>query len=363
VQEVSRVRSLETKAISAEAGTAPPPAGYNPADLVTDTTPLRVPPRLSADLMTGEVAPVVPLTPRASAAITGTGTLTAEATNTTAVDIAFDVSDPLVLRISTRLVAEIERHATGLRVRIVEAGPTSLRVEVYDQLRRQPAEFEAEVRLLRARLQSAARQIQEYKQILLAKEQEIDRLIVRIARGPAEPDRERLASILYCDVEGSATVEPQKKECLLSLLWAAGAMLAQQQVYMCNSWGDAVLFAFEDPNDALRGAFGLIKTLEAQGYRARAALTCGRVKPQHNLMRGRLDIIAGSVDEAARLEPAMKQLDDVSVLASEDFRKHHQLDEVAFGFEERQIRLEKPFGQRHAGERLPCYKAIDRRNL
>jgi XdhC Rossmann domain len=105
------------------------------------------------------------------------------------------------------------------------------------------------------------------------------------------------------------------------------------------------------------------RTLEAQGYRARAALTCGRAKLQHNLMRGRLDIIAGSVDEAARLEPAMKQLDDVSVLASEDFRKHHQLDEVAFGFEERQIRLEKPFGQRHAGERLPCYKAIDRRNL
>ena len=170
----------------------------------------------------------------------------------------------------------------------------------------------------------------------------------------------RLLRVLYFDIAGSATIEQHEKEDLLSLLWRSSALLARkQQVYMYNSWGDAVIFAFDAPDAALRCAFGLSKVLDAHGYRARAAATFGRVKLQHNPLRGSLDIISGSVDEAVRLEPAMKQLGDVRVLASESFRNHHQLDEVAFAFKEQKINLEKPFGNQRAGDRLRCYEAID----
>ena len=335
----------------------PPPMSDRPSGTTVITPPPEIPPQPAPMLRSG-VGSGTAEQGHPIAALQASGKV-----NTATVNIAFDASNPRVLELANKLVAEIERQASGLRVRILDAGPTSIRVDIRDEQRREPRQFEEEVKRLRARLKSATKQITSYKEMFIEKERQIEQFIIRAARGSADPDSEKFAAILYLDVAGSATIDEVEKARLFSLLWASSALLAKKQkVYTFNSWGDAVIFAFEDPNDALCGAFGLIQTLGAHRYRTRAALTFGRVKLVNNPLRGSLDIIAGSVDEAARLEPAMKQLDGVVALASEEFRNHHEIDDVAFKFNEHKVKLEKPQGQHRAGDHLVCYEVLDKRN-
>ena len=141
-------------------------------------------------------------------------------------------------------------------------------------------------------------------------------------------------------------------------------MLAEnERTYMRNSWGDAIIFAYDHPNAALRCAFGLSKTLEAHGHPARAALTFGPVRLVHNPIRGSLDIMADSVNEAARLEPAIKQLDGATVVAAEDFWSQPAVNETEFLFQQCSVRVEKVFASHAAGKILRCYKVTDKRNL
>lgn len=129
--------------------------------------------RLSVGLKTARSGSGVRVPLQASAAFAGTGTFGADAVR--AIDIALDASEPRVLAMATRLVAEIERHVTGFRVRIVEAGSTLIRVEIRDELHRQIKQFEEEVGPASTRLQSAADQIKQYRALLLQKDQGIEK--------------------------------------------------------------------------------------------------------------------------------------------------------------------------------------------
>jgi class 3 adenylate cyclase len=271
------------------------------------------------------------------------------------------------------LIKEAENHgvtAKNAKLYILEyatAREWRVAMKAIDGHRRHGKEAKREAERLRMRLQAADRQIGEYRSKLVAKEQEIERHIVRAARGSHQADRDVFASILFIlfiDIVGWSLVATRQREKIASLLWHSSMTLSENEVtYMSGSWGDAVVFAYDDPNAALRCAFGLSKTLGAHGYSVRAALTAGWISLIHNPIRGSLDIMADSVNEAARLEPAIKQLDGVSVVAAESFFSQARLDEKGFSFEECKMRAVKAFGISEAGAILRCYKVSDGRHL
>ena len=121
----------------------------------------------------------------------------------TAVDVFVErASDPIVVAIVTKLVNEIERQASGLKLKILETTLDSVRVKVIDNHQRRIKEIKRDTEILRVRLQAATKQIGEFRSILVAKEEEIERYIVRAARGANYADREVHASILYLDIAG-----------------------------------------------------------------------------------------------------------------------------------------------------------------
>ncbi|HTR83650.1 MAG TPA: hypothetical protein VMI56_04170 [Reyranella sp.] len=279
------------------------------------------------------------------------------------IKMPFDGSEPVVVSNIPRLIARIDSETGGLRVKLLRVDSTSIEMEIRDERNLAIEQFQREVQRLRERLAAAVKSLHEHRELLREKDSQIEKLLDHVAGGSGAYAKKIFAVILFLDVAGTSTMEEPQKSNLLSLLWNAGALLADRhRIYMRNSFGDGLVFAFENPNAALSCAFGLSQTLRGLHYQARAALTHGRVNLQRNPMRDAPDIVGYAVDEGARLEPAIKQLDHVDVLASAEFRNLPDIDENLFEFKECQVTFEKSQGNHSAGDLVTCFQVIDKRN-
>jgi len=269
------------------------------------------------------------------------------------------VPDPLASVLLDKVIAEIQRQRPELRIRVKSTQNSSmLAVEVVDVSSRSVVDFDKEVTALKSQLGASIKVIRDQQEIISALKSKIDRMAIRIANGD-EPDEKVLAAIVMLDVAGWSKLDRLKKKGLSALLsGVAQSILSEERddLFLVNTWGDALIAAFRSPNTALRSAFAFQRHLHFQQYDSRVVLSWGLVDLQYNHVRDAMDMIAESVDQAARLEPLVKiTAPRFTVLASPDFGNLPLVDRSQFHFELLELPLEKAFGDIPKGSLISCY--------
>ncbi|WP_407522735.1 adenylate/guanylate cyclase domain-containing protein [Methylobacterium oryzisoli] len=269
-------------------------------------------------------------------------------------------------RLLRQVVDEIERRHEGIAIGLKRNrdGTIQLDVRADPTLAKKLGSLEDEVLRLRRQVASAWARIREQNDEIEGLERRRDKLIASIATG-GEPERPRRAAILFMDVEGFSALDPGEKARIVEILWGVAALrIRGEDVAVCNTWGDAVMAVFNDPNAALHCAFDFVKSLQAVSLRGRVGLSYGRVLLKYNPLRNRDDVVGRSVDEAARLEPLVKEAgDNAAVLVTAPFDDLPDLDRSSFRFFPIRLRLRKGVGGLRAGETIPCLRVEDGRNV
>lgn len=128
----------------------------------------------------------------------------------------------------------------------------------------------------------------------------------------SSPPTRKMASIIFCDVKGySKLTEPQLKRFMQGSMSDIAAVLAKQKPFYVNTWGDAVVAAFDDPRKAaycglaLRDLFLAADWGEAElpQLRLRTAIHSGAVYVGMDPVLQREGITGTQIALAARLEP------------------------------------------------------------
>ncbi|MFF1495877.1 HEAT repeat domain-containing protein [Streptomyces sp. NPDC058304] len=127
-----------------------------------------------------------------------------------------------------------------------------------------------------------------------------------------DPPTRKMASIIFCDVKGySKLTEPQLKRFAQGTMSDISAVLAKQKPFYVNTWGDAIVAAFNDPRKAahcglaLRDLFLAADWGEAElpQLRLRTAIHSGAVYVGMDPILQREGITGTQIALAARLEP------------------------------------------------------------
>ncbi len=132
----------------------------------------------------------------------------------------------------------------------------------------------------------------------------------------------------------------------------AASLLKRRDGQHPNTWGDAVMAAFENPNDGLECAYKLVRHLEVDDLVARIGMSYGELTISYNAVRDALDISGPVMSEGARLEPMAEPSE---VLISKNLRYHPDVDEERFTFREQRRALKKDVGDHKEGEQIECY--------
>jgi len=163
----------------------------------------------------------------------------------------------------------------------------------------------------------------------------------------------RSMAVLFLDLQGFSRMNTDDANAALQALRShVSGLMRRFEADYPNTWGDAVVVAFEDPNEALKFACLLVQFLTVEGVGTRVGMSYGLLGVAFNEVREALDIAGEAVNEAARLEPLAAVGE---VLIADTLRYHPALQKEKFQFLMTQRRLTKGFGQFDAGEQLTCY--------
>jgi class 3 adenylate cyclase len=119
-----------------------------------------------------------------------------------------------------------------------------------------------------------------------------------------------------------------------------------------NTWGDAIVAGFGNPNDGLFLACKFIQHLGVEKIEARIGMSRGLVVVHYNELTKRMDIAGESINIGARLEPMAHSGE---ILISEELRYHPDVEEKRFIFTPEQRALKKAVGDQHQGAMIDCY--------
>jgi class 3 adenylate cyclase len=161
------------------------------------------------------------------------------------------------------------------------------------------------------------------------------------------------STVLFLDLAQFSTCrETEQREQLDLLRGLVAPLFAQGCSSYMNTWGDAIVSCFADPNEGLTRACQVTAVLHSVGLHARIGMSYGATWIHYNPVRGCDDITGDSVNLAARLEPLA---DPGTVLIAAELRYHPGIDATRFCFIPQHRLLQKAIGEQHAGAAMTCY--------
>jgi small GTP-binding protein len=203
----------------------------------------------------------------------------------------------------------------------------------------------------------------EKQQIKKARDENKDLLfdLMREKLQPLKSNAEgvKWAAIMFLDLTGFSKLPEDKNKTIeqFQALYSYATMFHTNIKEVVNTWGDAAMTCFEDPNEALVCACNLAEHLKVDKLPTRFGMAYGRVTIFKNAVTGRLDVRGDCVNEAARIEPIANPYE---VLISSDLRVCHELEKNKFEFTEHKRALKKGFGEKKASDEIKCYSVLPR---
>ena len=177
----------------------------------------------------------------------------------------------------------------------------------------------------------------------------------------AEQDEKALQSVnevknltvMFLDLKGFSRMSgPEKNQKVETLRALGSTLLAHARGMYINTWGDAVVAGFENPDDALSCGCKFIEHLAIENIEARIGMSQGNALVKYNTMTCRLDIEGESIDVGARLEQIAEPGE---VLISKDLYNHAALEKLDFVFTAEKRKLTKGVGDKFEGTFIECY--------
>lgn len=164
----------------------------------------------------------------------------------------------------------------------------------------------------------------------------------------------RQMAIMFLDLKGFSKMAQEERLVYLDMLRGLSLpVLKKRDALFMNTWGDAIIAAFECPTNGLRCACKYLHHLDVEGIDARIALSWGSVRVIHNDVTDRFDIDGNSVNEGARLE-AMGETGEVYI--TDRYRSLEELDKSQFSFKEESKVISKPYEDKNAGDPIVVHR-------
>lgn len=163
------------------------------------------------------------------------------------------------------------------------------------------------------------------------------------------------AAALFLDVAGFSSLSGEEQRQTVEIVRRhAGTIIAAIAVkpLYANTWGDAIMAVFEEPNDALLFALKLQGLLDHEKIPARIGIGYGRVELAFDPIQDRREAKGPVLSEAARLEPMAAAHE---VLISESLRYCPRIEEKKYVFVRDARALKKHLGAARAGEEIVCH--------
>ncbi len=174
-----------------------------------------------------------------------------------------------------------------------------------------------------------------------------------------EADKFILSAVMFMDVVGFSSMNDESKRQVVDVLRGLViSILIEKGAAEVNTWGDAVVCTFSDPNAAIISAGKFIRHLSVEHLDARIGMAWGKVRRKFNLAIDRYDIDGPTVNLAARLEPLAPQ---GGILVSEEFAGLDISEDVGI-LKKSPVKLKKGFDDFAAGDILNAYIVEIKRN-
>ncbi len=185
--------------------------------------------------------------------------------------------------------------------------------------------------------------------------------VEKLRKSGQYPDsRIRNLSLMFIDISGFSIMSDDERRRSLDMLRSLGAVLlrSERALYM-NTWGDAVVAAFEEVDDCLRCACKFSQQFSLIGMNARIGVSWGSVRISNNEIVGGDDFDGDAANMGARLEAIA---DIGTVLCSEEVALISGLESEKFYFAPKQKNLSKRVGDKVSGEEIRAYEVTSKLN-
>jgi len=199
-----------------------------------------------------------------------------------------------------------------------------------------------------ASLRQAERKISEQDKVLYRL------LLERAERDLLESvDELRDLTVMFLDLVGFSSMSRAERQEKIEMLRTLGSMLMHRAGGMyVNTWGDAIIAGFDDPNDGLACACKIIEHLAVEQIVARIGMSYGKASVKYNPLTKRLDIEGDSINVGARLEP---MANPGEVLVTKELRYYPDVKQDRFIFTLEKRPLQKAVGDKPKGTLIECY--------
>lgn len=273
---------------------------------------------------------------------------------------------PIELAMLPLIVEQLQTEHEGsiLHIRSVldEGRGATVTITVEDTLSRSDEAIQRECEVLKNKLEGAKRAFQEKATNIAKLKTQLDQfkldtwhlLMSQVQKNAERKVHEEIsAAVLFLDLKGFSKMNKIEAEEAVQIVRShAASLLKRRNGQHPNTWGDAVMAAFENPNDGLECAYKLVRHLEVDDLVARIGMSYGELTISYNEVREALDIDGPAMSEGARLEP---MAEPGEVLISKILRYHPDVDEERFTFCEQRRALRKGVGIHKKGKQIECY--------
>ena len=161
-------------------------------------------------------------------------------------------------------------------------------------------------------------------------------------------------TVLFLDLAGFASMPAaaQRESVEIARLHAVGLTRRLRPKYS-NTWGDAIVAAFDDPSNGLEFACRLLQYLAIDEIGARIGMSFGELELHPDRVRERIDIKGPAMSEGGRLEP-MAEVGEVLISCA--LHDHPAIRRERFRFYPLQRALKKSVAELHAGDLIECWR-------
>lgn len=271
------------------------------------------------------------------------------------------------------LIGEVEKAFPKCSIEIARFTPLSnsdvlnLQVEAppaYDpaELAKQVRELTVKLRVEQQKFLAERSERQRLEEKLSSVMSDVFPLLIENLKksGDYPGNRIQAMSIMFIDVSGFSRMEEADRIRAIDLLRSLGrAILRSERGMYLNTWGDAVVAAFDDPSAALRCGCKFAQHFSLVGMDARVGISWGTIRVSVNEIKGTYDIDGAAVNIGARIEAMASP---GTVLCTEEIAELVGRESEEFIFTERSLKLKKAVADLEAGSEIALLEVRSKLN-
>ena len=276
---------------------------------------------------------------------------------------------PIELAMLPLIVEKLQDDYDGIELHIRsvndEGSGAKVRIIVNDKFSRSDEEFQKEFTDIKERLHDRKNLLSEYKGHSKNLSNQIKSLqeTIFLISHPEHQIKEML-TVLFLDLTGFSKKSAEDQLSSINFTrFSAQALLESfpgdpHLGKYANTWGDAIVVGFEDPNSGIEFSLKLIEILKIKNIEARIGMSFGECALVFNPTLRKLAPEGPAMSDAARLEPLAKRGE---VLISKELRAH-DLNEDLFQFQKTKRELKKAVGDLKAKAEISCHIVTNKKN-